>query len=80
MSEKLTKYAEQGYKDSNSKNPHLYSSPAHIAYMIGEYFLITGRTMPVDVRMSRGYSIRVRDMIFKWTEYGAGINNFERIK
>jgi hypothetical protein len=45
-------------------NPHLSSSPAWCAHELGRYFQESGRTAPTDVRMGRGYSIRVRDMRF----------------
>ena len=58
----LTSAARAGY-DGN-QNPHLYSSAYWYAHALGQYLHATGRTVPRDVRMSRGY-IRANDMLFK---------------
>ena len=63
MADNLTQYAREGY-DGN-QNLHLYSSPCWYAHSLGQYLHATGRTVPADVRMSRGTSVRVKDMIFK---------------
>jgi len=58
----LTEYALSGY--AGQTNPHLYSSPAWYAHRIGEHFQSSGRSAPRDVRMGRGYRVRVADMVF----------------
>lgn len=68
----LTEHAAKGY--AREPNPHAYSSPAWYAHAIGEHLRATGRPAPRDVRMSRGYSVRVGDMLFKEAAHG-----FERI-
>lgn len=62
MSRDLTEFARIGYY--GNPNPHLYSSPAWYAHRIGEHLHATGRSIPTDVRMGRGYKVRVGDMIF----------------
>ena len=59
----LTNEARAGY-DGNP-NPHIYSSACWYAHALGQYLHATGRTPPRNVRMSRGYSIRANDMLFK---------------
>lgn len=61
----LTTLARIGY-DGNT-NSHLYSSPAWYAHELGRYLHSTGRSVPHNVRMSRGYSIRANDMLFTIT-------------
>lgn len=58
----LTEYALQGY--AGAENPHAYSSPAWYAHRLGRYLHDSGRPPPRDVRMGRGYKVRVADMIF----------------
>ena len=43
--------------------PHYTSSPAGMAWLVGAWFRSTGRGAPHDVRMSRGYTVRVGDML-----------------
>lgn len=72
----LTAEAMQGYEAScNTACPYLYSSPSSIAWLAGRWLQDTGRPKPRDVRMSRGYSIRVNDMVLLWK---AGTVEFER--
>lgn len=56
----LTNFAWAGY--NGNPNPHLYSSPAWYAHSCGAYLHDTGRPPPHDVRMGRGYSVRVGDL------------------
>ena len=42
--------------------PHHTSSPAGMAWLVGAWLQKTGRLAPRDVRMSRGYTVRVGDM------------------
>ena len=72
----LTDYARSGY-DGN-KNPHLWSSACWYAHAFGRYMHDTGRPVPTDVHMSRGQSIRCRDMRFTLNHAGKAIS-FERV-
>jgi hypothetical protein len=65
---------------NGNDNPHLYSSPAWYAHALGRYLHDTGRCVPRNVRMGRGYSIRANDMRFAIKETGAGRVTFERIE
>ena len=42
--------------------PHYTSSPAGMAWLVGAWLQKTGCAAPRDVRMSRGYTVRVGDM------------------
>jgi hypothetical protein len=42
--------------------PHYTSSPAGMAWLVGAWLQKTGRPPQRDVRMSRGYTVRVGDM------------------
>jgi len=64
--------ADAGYEGKEGCN-YLYSSPAYYAYYLGKYFRVTGRARPHDVRMSRGYSIRASDMIFRIIDTPEGV-------
>ncbi|WP_425952941.1 hypothetical protein [Ralstonia pseudosolanacearum] len=60
----LTPYAKEGFvAQPGSKCPHYTSSPAGMAWCVGAWMRDTGRTEPRDVRMSRGYKVRVNDML-----------------
>jgi hypothetical protein len=61
--EKLDGAAAAGF--DGQENPHIYSSPMWYAHELGRAFKACGRPQPTDVRMSRGYNIRCRDMMFK---------------
>lgn len=61
----LTEYAVHGF--GGHPNPHLQTSSAWYAHALGAYLLYTGRSVPVDVRMGRGDSIRCNDMRFTFT-------------
>mgnify|MGYP000169646463 CR=1 FL=1 len=59
----LTQYAAEGY--NGAPNRYLNSSPASMAHSLGAWFANTGRSLPRDVRMSRGYRMRSADMLFE---------------
>lgn len=71
----LTNEAMQGYNAGNVANPFLWSSASHIAFGLGQWLHQTGRSPPRNVRMSRGFTIRVNDMLIAWRKDG----KFERI-
>lgn len=74
----LTDEARAGYY--GNENPWLYSSPAWYAHALGRYMHDTGRSIPTDVRMGRGDSIRANNMRFTFKlEKGQGIS-FERVE
>lgn len=74
---KLTLSAIAGYE--GQANSNIYSSPMWYAHELGIALKASGRSKPDDVRMSRGYSIRSGDMLFKI--HGDKNNiGFERIK
>lgn len=80
---KLTEYAVNAYTTRITTgftyNPHLWSSPAYYAHELAIWMESKGMTMPKDVRMSRGYSIRANDMLFKIHD-DKNSTTFERIK
>jgi hypothetical protein len=55
----LTEPARTGYY--GNPNPYLWSSPNWYAHAFGAYLHQTGRSIPTDVRMGRGDSIRNGD-------------------
>ena len=63
-SQDLTPEALEGFaaqldgKHAYEACPHYTSSPAGMAWLVGAWLQKTGR----DVRMSRGYTVRVGDM------------------
>ena len=59
----LTPEATEGF--AGAPNRYINSSPASMAHSIGAWFAATGRPAPRDVRMSRGYRVRVSDMVFE---------------
>jgi hypothetical protein len=69
MSKKdLTPYATEGFSaPANSKCPHILSSPAEMAWMAGAWLNKTGRSIPRDVSMSRGYTLKINDMLLDVT-------------
>lgn len=69
----LVEEARIGYY--GNPNPHLYSSACWYAHSLGQHLHQTGRPIPTDVRMSRGYSMRVGDMVFSHTD----LNGWERV-
>jgi hypothetical protein len=74
----LTAIARTGYEaPTEDPNPYYYSSANHSAYALGRYLRQSGRTSPRDVRMSRGYSIRANDMLFK-IRHAKSTVSFER--
>ena len=72
----LTEEAIAGYRSTcNSdgtpqKNPYLATSPSAMAWKVGAFLARTGRSEPSDVRMGRGYQVRVRDMLYAINERG----------
>ena len=78
----LTTEAVQGF--NREAVSYLATSPAWYAYHLGQFMQATGRTMPRDVRMSRGCSIRCNDMLFKHvgtrTNSESTIQLFERMQ
>lgn len=73
----LTEEAIAGYH--GNENPHLWSSPSWYAHALGSYLHGSGRSVPTDVRMGRGDSIRCRDMRFSFKHTGKHVS-FERIE
>lgn len=67
-SQHLTPEALEGFaaqldgKPAYEACPHYTSSPAGMAWLVGAWLQKTGRPAPRDVRMSRGYTVRVGDM------------------
>jgi hypothetical protein len=60
----LTMEAIKGYQAPENGNPYLATSPRWFAFKLGEYLQRTGRTLPCDVHMGRGYQIHSNDMLF----------------
>ena len=61
--EALSGFAAQlGDTPAHKACPHYTSSPAGMAWLVGAWLHKTGRAAPRDVRMSRGYTVRVGDM------------------
>jgi hypothetical protein len=75
MKNEMTESARNGF-DGNS-NPHLQTSAMWYAHALGRYLHDTGRCVPRDVRMGRGFSIRANDMRFTFV-YSAGRIEFSR--
>ena len=60
----LTSYAKEGYEaPANRECPYSATSLTGIAWHVGVWMNRTGRTMPRDVRMARGYTVWVNDML-----------------
>jgi len=57
--------------------PFLATSPSWYAYKLGAFLKASGRAEPTDVAMSRGDSVRCRDMLFK---PNADASSFERLR
>ena len=67
MKEYLTIEARAGYDaPENAACPHLHSSPRAMAWQVGRWLRRTGRSAPRGVRMSRGYTLHVNDMLVAW--------------
>lgn len=71
-SQSLTAEARIGHL--GNENPHLWSSPSWYAHALGSYLHGSGRSMPTDVRMGRGDSIRSGDMRFSFKHTGKHIH------
>ena len=54
--------AQLGDKPAHQACPHYTSSPAGMAWLVGAWLQKAGHPPPRDVRMSRGYTVRVGDM------------------
>ena len=54
--------AQLGNTPAHEACPHYTSSPAGMAWLVGAWLQKTGCAAPRDVRMSRGYTVRVGDM------------------
>lgn len=76
--DELTVYARAGFDGAD--NPHLATSPVWYAHALGAYWRAKGGAAPTDVRMGRGYSIRMRDMRFTITHPKQGGVVFERVE
>lgn len=71
----LTYAAIAGYESAKPECvEYIETSTAWYAWKLGQYLSFTGRAKPVGVRMSRGYSIRCGDMLFKIKDHAT----FER--
>ncbi len=73
----LTQYALEGFaaqlgdKPAHQACPHYTSSPAGMAWLVGAWLQKTGHPAPRDVRMSRGYTVRVGEMRVSVTDAAA---------
>lgn len=75
----LTYAASAGYQSQTPDcQEYIRTSPAWYAWMLGRYLAFSGRAFPEGVRMSRGYSIRCRDSLYKIKDVD-GSTVFERI-
>ena len=54
--------AQLGDTPAHQACPHYTSSPAGMAWLVGAWLQKAGCAAPRDVRMSRGYTVRVGDM------------------
>ena len=70
--------ALQGWNDPHGACPYLMSSNSSDAWHIGKWLNATGRTMPRDVRKSRGYTFHANDMKVR-ISYAKGETRIERI-
>ena len=67
MATNLTAQALEGWNAPfSAKSPYYASSPAHMAWRVGQWKRATGRSEPRHVAMSRGYTLRVDDMLVRW--------------
>lgn len=64
MKHDLTQEAIKGFQAPQNGNPYIETSPSWFAFKLGEYFQRTGRALPCDVRMGRGYQVHANDMLF----------------
>jgi hypothetical protein len=77
----MTAVARARYDGNENRN--YYTSPHYYAHALGAYLHASGRSVPRDVRMGRGDSIRANDMRFSITHAPKGKPNgvtFERIE
>jgi hypothetical protein len=69
MATDLTTEATEGYQaPADAKCPYLWSSPSAMAWRAGQWLKATGRSAPRIVRTSRGYGLRVNDMLVRWRD------------
>lgn len=60
----LTAEATQGYEAApDTPCPHHQDSPCGMAWRVGQWLQSTGRARPRGVRMARGHSLHVNDMV-----------------
>ena len=65
----FTEAAIAGYNaPTGAINPHYASSSMGLAWAVGRRMGVGGMSAPSDVAMSRGYKVRVRDMLFLGNE------------
>lgn len=74
----MTDRAIEGWNDTTRSNPYLYTSNSSDAWRIGQWLRQTGRTMPRDVRPSRGHTFHVNGMKVR-INYIQGCTKIERI-
>jgi len=61
-----------------TSNPYIITSTNWFLHELGIYFFRTGKTVPVNAKMSRGYSCKANNMLFK-IHYTKESVKFERI-
>lgn len=68
MAMNLTAEFMAGYNahDAQIDNPHIYSSPAWLAYKAGAEFAKYGTSHPIKCQSSRGYTLRVFTSSNEW--------------
>lgn len=77
MAADLTDVAKAGFNArAGDSCPHAYSSPNQLAWSVGRWLQLTGRPAPHRVRMSRGYSLHVNDMLVDARD----TNNIKRVR
>jgi hypothetical protein len=78
MANTVTAQALEGYHASGSRCHYLATSISSDAWHIGAWLFQSGRTIPRDVRKSRGDSYHVNDMKVR-IHYVNGATQIERI-
>jgi len=70
----LTPAAKEGYEaQPEATCPHYTSSPNGLAWLVGRWLRVTGRSAPRDVRPGRGYRIRANDMLLLVESSSGGV-------
>lgn len=79
MKSNWTTIAQAGY--NGAENPHLWSSDLWLVHEAGAYMQRTGRGNPLHAKKSRGYTVKINDMTFKWVDDSQipGETNFVRL-